>query len=111
MALRVIAELHDLASPVMSAAAGFYPDKAGRLLREDAKHLATSQPTVDYRRAITIRTMNLENMLGQILPDGANLLHGTIPSIVAFEQRPRFCAMMLLARAVPSHCMGARRPG
>ena len=34
--------------------------------------------------------MNLENLLGQIQTDGGNLLHGTVPPLVAFQTTTTF---------------------
>jgi hypothetical protein len=34
--------------------------------------------------------MDLKNLLGQIQPDGANLLHGTAPCIVALRTTTTF---------------------
>jgi hypothetical protein len=51
--------------------------------------LAATKLSIEDRRAIALWAVNLENVFGQIEPDGANMLHGTVPPIVAFEQRAR----------------------
>ena len=77
----VVAEPGDLASLIMGAATVFDSDNAGRLLREEMQHFTTSQPPAEKLRAVLICSVNLKNVLRQIQPDGANLLHGTVPPL------------------------------
>jgi hypothetical protein len=48
--------------------------KTRPLLRNEGQHLAAPHPTTEHRRSITVRTVNLKNVLLQIRPHGANLL-------------------------------------
>src|ERR1700728_883023 len=44
-------------------------------------HFAATQFPIEQGRAGNIGTVNLENVFGQIEPDGANILHGTVPPL------------------------------
>jgi hypothetical protein len=48
---------------------------------EEAQHFAATQFPIEQGRACNIGTVNLENVFGQIEPDGANILHGTVPPL------------------------------
>jgi hypothetical protein len=44
-------------------------------------NFAATQFPIEQGRACNIGTVNLENVFGQIEPDGANILHGTVPPL------------------------------
>ncbi len=75
-----MAKLADLAAPVMRAGASLYRDDAGRLDGEEDQHLIASQLLAEHWRPGGIRVVGLEDVLGQIQADGANLCHGPPPS-------------------------------
>ena len=68
-----MSEIGQLACPMMRRAAGFHADQAGRNLAEELEHLLAAQLPVDDDLAIAIGAMDLEDILGEIDADGANL--------------------------------------
>ncbi|WP_247904120.1 hypothetical protein [Bradyrhizobium sp. 131] len=56
----------DLARPIVGATAGFHPHQAWWQFLEEAQNLAAPQFPVEHGRALRIRAVNLENVLGQI---------------------------------------------
>lgn len=48
---------------------------------EEAQHLGATQFSIEHGRTFIVGAVNLENVFGQIQPDGANLLHGTVPPL------------------------------
>ena len=77
----LMTESCDLARPIVGGTACFHPYQAGWQLLKETQNFATPQLSVEHRRALSIRAMNLENVLGQIQTDGANVLHGTVPPL------------------------------
>src|SRR6202451_1140380 len=76
-----MAEVRDLARPIVSATACLHANQTGRQFFEEAQHFAATQFPIEQGRACNIGTVNLENVFGQIEPDGANILHGTVPPL------------------------------
>ena len=71
----IVAKLSQLASPVLRRGARLHADEARRQLAEKLKHLAASKRLLflENRLAESINAMHLENGLGEIDPDRANL--------------------------------------
>ena len=68
---------------------------------QETQNFAAPQLPVEHRRALGIRSVNLENPLGQIQPDGDN--HGTVPPLWRSNNDHVLATLMLLERAVPPH--------
>jgi len=67
-----------LARPVMSAAACFHADQAGRQVGKKLGHMDTLELFLQDCLALCIHAMNLKNSLCQIDANGRNL-HGDAP--------------------------------
>jgi hypothetical protein len=74
-----MAEFGDLPTPMMRATACLQSDNAGRLSGKERQHLPASQLLAKHHIPRGIRPMSLENPLGDIQPDCANLFHGRSP--------------------------------
>jgi hypothetical protein len=66
-------ELHQLASPVMGRRARLHANETGRKLPEELHHLLAAQLPNENNLALTVDAMDLENVLGEINANGANL--------------------------------------
>src|ERR1700722_4722086 len=77
----IMAEVRDLARPIVSTTACLHANQTWRQFFEEAQHFAATQFPIEQGRACNIGTVNLENVFGQIEPDGANILHGTVPPL------------------------------
>jgi hypothetical protein len=77
----VMAELADLAPPIMRRRARLDPDQARRQLGEERQDPRTAQPATERHRPNFINSMHLKDCLGQIQPDRCNLFHGWLPSV------------------------------
>ncbi|CAO4157288.1 hypothetical protein DHODJN_25970 [Methylorubrum extorquens] len=73
-----MAETADLATAVMRTRASLHRHEAGRLGSEEGQHLITPQLLTRDRSAAGICAVRLEDVLGQIQADGANLCHGRL---------------------------------
>jgi hypothetical protein len=71
----------------VSARAGFHCNEATWLSREEAQDLFTPQLFAEYRRTGGIRPMGLDDILGQIQADRANLRHGRSPLALKLHHR------------------------
>jgi hypothetical protein len=76
---RVVAELDQLARPVVRAAAGLETDHAARQIGEDFQHLAACQTLLQHPLAPRIDAVNLEQGLGDVQPDRGSLHVGRLP--------------------------------
>jgi transposase len=74
----VVTRCGDLARPVMRARARFHRHHASRQRREERDNLIPPQLLAQHDRAVRIRAVKLENRLGQIDADCANLTHGRL---------------------------------
>jgi len=70
----------DLARPEVGGAAGLNADNAGRQSGKEARDLASTQPPAQNDSLSPVNPVELENMLREIDPDGANLVHGWLLS-------------------------------
>ena len=75
----LMAQLDQLARPVMRRAARLDADQAGRQLGEERQHLRSSQRLANNDLASRIDAVNLKNALGQIEADRGNLHGGWLP--------------------------------
>src|SRR5690606_9165658 len=71
----------DLASPIVRTAAGLKANQTRRLLLEEPQHFRAVELPVENWRTLGVGAVDLKNLLGQIQPDGGNLLHGTAPTL------------------------------
>lgn len=76
-----MAELRQLAPPVMRGRAGFHADQAGRELSEEGQDLSPAQRPTHEDLALRIDAVDSEDVLRQIKADGANLWHGRLLSM------------------------------
>jgi hypothetical protein len=67
---------------MMRRAARLHADKARRQLREERQNLRSPQRPADSHITFCIDTVNLEDALGQIEADRANLHAGWLPMLV-----------------------------
>ena len=74
----LVAELADLAAPVMRARARLHRHHAVRLRGHKVQHLLPAQLPAERDRAVRPRAMHLKAALRQIDPDDANLVHGCL---------------------------------
>src|SRR3954463_1956790 len=70
-----MAELGDLAPPVVGAATRLHGYRAGRQRGEERQKLAAAQLLAKDHRARAVSPMELKDVLGEIEADGANLVH------------------------------------
>jgi hypothetical protein len=80
--LHFVAELGDRTAPVMGAGAGLHGDAAGRLSGEEGQDLVAPKLLAEHWCAGGIRPVGVEDVLGQVQADGANLCHGRLPPVV-----------------------------
>src|SRR4051794_37692716 len=73
-----MAELGDLAAPVVGAATGLHGHRAGRQRCEERQKLAAAQLLAKDHRARAVSPMELKDVLGKIEADGADLVHGRL---------------------------------
>jgi hypothetical protein len=78
-----VAQLAQLAGPMVGAGAGLHPDQARRQVGEEREQLVPGQLLAQHRPAMRIGAVHLEPALGQIEPDGCNLRHGRPPCVVS----------------------------
>src|SRR3954463_5381954 len=70
-----MAELGDLAAPVVGAATGLHGHRAGRQRGQERQKLAAAQLLAKDHRARAVSPMELKDVFGEIEADGANLVH------------------------------------
>src|SRR3954449_5128658 len=73
--LHRVAELGDLAAPVVGAATGLHGHRAGRQRCQERQKLAAAQLLAKDHRPRAVSPMELKDVLGEIEADGANLVH------------------------------------
>src|SRR4051794_20580730 len=76
--LHRVAELGDLAPPIVSARAGLQGHRAGWKRGQERKELAAAQPLAKDHRARAVSSVQLKDVLGEIEADGAHLVHGRL---------------------------------
>ena len=76
--LHHVAELGDLAPPLMSAATGLHGDRAGRERCQECQKLAAAQLLAKHNSSRAVGPMELKHVLGEIQSDGAHLVHGSL---------------------------------
>ena len=82
----MVAELRELARPIMSRGAGLHADEARRQCFEERQHLATPESLPDNGRLVGVDAVDLKHVLGDIQPDRGNLhLHGS-PHVIRFRR-------------------------
>ena len=75
---RIVAQSSDLAGPVVRARASLHRHDAPWQRREEHQNLVTPQLLAQDRVTAPVRAVNLENRLGQIDADCADLPHGRL---------------------------------
>ncbi len=70
-----VAELGDLAAPIMRAATGLQGHGTGRQRCEERQKLAAAQLLAKDHRARAVSPMQLKDVLGEIESDGAHRVH------------------------------------
>jgi len=73
-----MAQLADLACPVMPAGTGFHRDDAGRLRRQEADQLRAGDTLAEQDMSDSIGSMHLEHVFRDVQPDHGSLLHGRL---------------------------------
>src|SRR6476660_3619264 len=101
----VVAELPELARPVMRPRARFHPDQAWRQLGEGGEHLAAPQLLLQHHLPLGTDAVRLKHVLGEIQTDRANL-HVDGSLMVIRSTRPPYGTSMPGAGAV--HLIRAR---
>src|SRR3954452_7940692 len=76
--LHRVAELGDLAAPIMRAATGLHGHRAGRQRCQEREELAAAQLLAKDHRARAVSPMELKDVLGEIEADGAHLVQGRL---------------------------------
>src|SRR5215210_3810820 len=76
--LHRVAELGDLAAPIMSAATRLHGHRAGRQRCQERQNLSAAQLLAKDHRACAVSPMELKDVLGEIEADGADLVHGRL---------------------------------
>lgn len=74
--MNLVPERHKNPSPMVSGRASLNADQARRQCPEESNDIVAAQPVAAHNRASTIDPVDLEDMLGDIQPNGGNLLHG-----------------------------------
>ena len=74
-----MAELDQLARPVMRRATRLHADQARRQLGKKWQHLRPSKRLADHNLAGRINAVDLKNVLGQVEADRGNLHSGWLP--------------------------------
>ena len=69
----IVAELPELARPLVRRGARLHANQARRQLAEKLEHLAASELLLEHRLLGSIDAMHLEDVLGEINSDRANL--------------------------------------
>jgi hypothetical protein len=95
----VVAELPELARPVMRPRARFHPNQAWRQLGEGGEHLAAPQLLLQHHLALGTDAVRLKHVLGEIQTDRANL-HVDGSLMVIRSTRPPYGTSMPGAGAV-----------
>jgi len=78
---RVMAELGDLARPVMRRHAPLHPDQAARHFGKERQSLPMAHRATQRHCPIASTLCTLKHGFGQIQPDRCNLLRGWLPSV------------------------------
>src|SRR4051812_42495784 len=73
-----MAELGDLAPPVVGARTRLQGHRAGRQRGQEREELAAAQLLAKDHRARAVSPMELKDVFGEIESDGANLVHGRL---------------------------------
>ena len=68
MSLHLVAQLDELARPVVRAAAGFHPDQAGRQVGKELQHLAALQLLAQHRFAALITPWTWNTLFARSIP-------------------------------------------
>jgi len=74
----VMAQLADLAAPVVRAAAGFHRNDAARHLAKERQHLIPPQLLAQHRLARLVSLVDLKHILRQVEPDSGDLRHAPL---------------------------------
>ncbi|MGY4474506.1 hypothetical protein ACVILL_001920 [Bradyrhizobium sp. USDA 3364] len=74
-----MAKLRELTRPVMGSATCLQSHRATRLGREEIQQLSSADPFAEYNSPVPVRSMSVENMLGDVQTDYANFGHGRLP--------------------------------
>jgi hypothetical protein len=100
----LVAQLDELARPVMRAATGLHPDQAGRQVGEELQHLAAFELLAQHRFPALAHPVDLEHALCQIDTHCRNL-HDGRPLSVKWSDRTSTLAHLTPQRegSVPSH--------
>src|SRR6266436_6345028 len=77
----VVAQLGDLARPIMRRRTRLHPDQTGRQLGKERQNLPATHRTTEGHHARSINPVHLKHCFGQIQPDRCNLFHGWLPSV------------------------------
>jgi hypothetical protein len=78
---RVMAELGDLARPVMRRRAPLHPDQAARHFGKERRNLPPAHRATQRHCPIASTPCTLKHGFGQIQPNRCNLLRGWLPSV------------------------------
>ena len=76
-----MAELANLARPVVRRCARFHPDQTRRQLGKERPNLLPTHRATQRHHPCPINSMDLKHCLGQIQPNRCNLFHGWLPSV------------------------------
>ena len=74
-----MAKLGELTGPVMRPATCLQRYGATRLSCEEIQQLSSADPLAEHRSTPLIRSVSVENMLGDIQTDCDNFRHGRLP--------------------------------
>jgi hypothetical protein len=74
-----MAKLGELTGPVMGSATCLQSYRATRLGREEIQQLSSADPFAEYSSPFPVCSMSVENLLGDVQTDYANLRHGRLP--------------------------------
>ena len=78
-----VAELGDLAAPVVSAATGLQSHRTGRQRCQEGENLTAPQLLAKHNSSGAVSPMKLKDGLGEIQPNSAHLVHGRLLEWVA----------------------------
>src|SRR4051812_25103752 len=76
--LHRVAELGDLAAPIMRAATGLHGHRAGRERGQERQKLGAAQLLAKDNSSRAVGSVQLKDVLGEIQSDGAHLVHGRL---------------------------------
>src|SRR4051794_21415285 len=76
--LHRVAELGDLAAPIMRAATGLHGHRAGRKCCEERQKLGAAQLLAKDNSSRAVGSVQLKDVLGEIQSDGAHRVHGRL---------------------------------